>query len=397
MKIGIYAHWNVVQDAGRVFTVGCNARYLRHFLDMTDGVRLFTTLAANPHTQNLDCIRDPRLEVVPVPGGNYASAWLRQRELRRTVESHLDGLDALYVRLFDPCPWVVARPCEARGIGLVFDMVGDPVAGIWHRRDWSLTGRLVRRLMFLPEEILTFRAARRHLLLLNGGTIAASYGRRHPAPETVFSSTLEPGDFFLRQDTCQGDIITVLYVGMLRPAKGVETLLDAVASLLREGRPIRLRIVGGGDPPAYVASLRARIREAALDEYVELVGFVALGERLNTEYRSADIYAFPSMTEGAARTLLEAAAQSLPCVMTDVGGARDLFCDGESALLVPPGDPEAMSRAIARLIDDEKLRRRCIRNAYQVAARNTCRDFIHSMVRRLAASRARYGIEHDAA
>ena len=39
----------------------------------------------------------------------------------------------LYIRLFDPCPWAVALVCEEHRVGLVFDMVGDPVAGIWQR------------------------------------------------------------------------------------------------------------------------------------------------------------------------------------------------------------------------------------------------------------------------
>lgn len=387
MKVGIYAYWNVTLHDGGVSTVGCHARYLRHFLDVTDGVRLFSPVIEQPPSANLETVVDPRLEVVPVPGGGYAAVWLRQGGLRRTIEQNLDGLDAMYIRLFDPCPWLVADLCEARGIGLVFDMVGDPVAGIWQRRDWTWLGRCARRLMFWPEELLTFRAARRHTLLLNGGEIAALYGSRHPAPETVFSSTLEPADFFRRIDTCQGDAITVLYVGVLRPAKRLETLIDAVASLSRAGRNLRLRIVGTGDPASYVDTLRKHVCSAGLEQHVDFVGYVPLGDCLNAEYRAADIYAFPSLTEGAARTLLEAASQSLPCVMSDVGGARDLFHDGESGLLVPPDDPAAMGHAIARFIDDGELRRRCIRNAYEMAQRHTCGDFIRGLVRRLAEAR----------
>ncbi len=173
---------------------------------------------------------------------------------------------------------------------------------------------------------------------------------------------------------------------MLRPAKRLETLIDAVAELASQGRAIRLRIIGAAEPPSYRDSLQRRAAARGLGTRVEFAGYVPLGPALNQEYRSADIYAFPSLTEGAARTLLEAAAQSLPCVLTDVGGVRDLFADGQSALVVPANDSAAMARAIGRFIDDGPLRRTCIANAYAIAAQHTCREFVRGMVQRLKAA-----------
>jgi glycosyltransferase involved in cell wall biosynthesis len=383
VKIGIYAHWNVAWDGREVRTIGCNARYLRHYLELVDGVRLFTTLDRYPRPYNSDWVCDPRLEVVPLPGGTFSTTWLKQRAVREVLGRHLDGLDAVYARLFDPCPWLLAPLCEARGIGLVYHLVGDAVQGIYQRRDWSRTGRLARRAIFGLEEYMVFRAARRHPLLINGSDLTRRFGHRHASAETVISSTLEEDDFFERDDTCQGETVTVLYTGMLRPAKRVETLIDAIAILVREGRSVGLRIVGTGDPPSHVDSLRARVRAAGLESRVEFVGHVPLGGPLNAECRAADIYVLPSFTEGSARTLLEAAANSLPCVTTDVGSARDLFAHEESALIIPPDEPEVMARSIARFIDERDLRRRCIRGAYQVARQHTCQEFIAHLVARL--------------
>lgn len=377
MKIGMYAHWNVSRDGQRLRLLGCNARHLRYFLQMTDGVRLFTPVVPASSNAALEEISHPRLEVVAVPGGSYASVWRRQRQLRQILARNLDGLDAVYVRLFDPCPWLFAPLCEARGIGLVYDLVSDPIQGIFHRSDWTWLGRWARRCLFLPEELLTFRAARRHTLLINGGELTRIFGRRHPCPQTIFSSTLEEAEFYHRADTCTTEPVVLSYAGVLRPAKRLETLIDATAELVRQHRPVVLRLVGGGEPASYVDTLRRQVDKAGLRDRVTFVGHVL---DLNVEYRAADIYAFPSLTEGAARTLLEAASQSLPCVMTDVGGARDLFVDEQSALIVPPDNSPALARAIARFLDEPELRRRCIRNAYAMAAGHLCRDFIRGMV-----------------
>ncbi len=391
MKIGIYAHWNVRWDGTALRTMACNARYLRHYLDLTDGIRLFTTVLPASRPEDDETIRDPRLEVVPLPGTSFASTWLRQRQVHAVLARSVDGLDAVYARVYDPCPWLLAPLCESRAVGLVFHLVSDGAEAICQRRDWSRLGRWMRRLALVPEEALVFRAARRHMLLINGSDLARRFRRWHSHGETVISSTLEDADFFEREDTCLDDRTTVLYVGMLRPAKRVETLIDAVGSLVETGRRVTLRIVGAGDPPAHAVALQQRVRAAGLEKCVEFAGYVPLGEALNAEYRSADIYVLPSMTEGSPRSLLEAAANSLPCVTTDVGSARDLFQDGQSALIVPPNDPSSMAGAIARFSDEPELRRRCLRNAYAVARRHTCRDFIGLLVDRMrrSADRAR--------
>lgn len=393
MNIGIYAHWNVSWDGTSLRTMACNARYLRHYLESVERVRLFTTVLPQPRPEDAEVICDPRLEVVALPGTSFASTWLRHRQVRGILQRNVGGLDAVYARMYDPCPWLLAPICESRGIGLVFHVVSDGAAAIRQRSDWSRLGRWIRRLVLLPEETLVFRAARRHALLINGSDLARKFGRWHHSAETIISSTLEEADFFRRQDTCGGESITVLCVGMLRPAKRVETLIDAVGRLVGSGRNVVLRIIGAGDPAAHAVALRDRVRAAGLQRSVEFAGYVPLGEPLNAEYRSADIYVLPSTTEGSPRSLLEAAANSLPCVTTDVGSARDLFEDGRSALIIPPDDPAVMAAAIARFIDEPELRRRCLQNAYAVASKHTCREFIGLLLDRMrrTAQRAREG------
>jgi glycosyltransferase involved in cell wall biosynthesis len=124
----------------------------------------------------------------------------------------------------------------------------------------------------------------------------------------------------------------VLYVGRLSPEKGVEDLVEAASGL-------PLRIVGDGP-------LR-----------VPTAGFVPPGE-LGPWYERAAVVAAPSRREGYGVVVREAMAWGRPVVATSVGGLVDAVEDGVTGLVVPPRDPEALRRALERLLGDRDLRER---------------------------------------
>jgi glycosyltransferase involved in cell wall biosynthesis len=83
-----------------------------------------------------------------------------------------------------------------------------------------------------------------------------------------------------------------------------------------------------------------------------------LGSRSDVDrfLEAADFFVLPSDTEGLPLSVLEAMAHRLPVVATPVGGIPEIVTDGESGLLVPVNEPEALSSAIARLAQDPSLR-----------------------------------------
>ena len=138
-------------------------------------------------------------------------------------------------------------------------------------------------------------------------------------------------------------------VARLHPQKGYDIAIDAVKALADAGVAVRYEIVGEGP-------LRGRLEEQAarlgVADRVDLVGFVR-----NPFPRELgwDLYLHPSNDEGLSNAILEAMALGRPIVATDVTGAREQIVDGESGLIVPPGDPGAMARAVRRLRDDPSL------------------------------------------
>jgi glycosyltransferase involved in cell wall biosynthesis len=83
------------------------------------------------------------------------------------------------------------------------------------------------------------------------------------------------------------------------------------------------------------------------------------------------VFVISSLHEGMPNAILEAAACGTPIVATAVDGICDLFRDGENALLVDPGNPGAMSRAIVKVLTHDRLARRLSAGALATAARIT--------------------------
>ncbi len=98
-------------------------------------------------------------------------------------------------------------------------------------------------------------------------------------------------------------------------------------------------------------------------------------EDLRRIYSSADLFVSSSLYEGFNLPPLEAMACGTPVAMTDSGGSREYARDGENALVVPPGDPEALADAVERLLRDERLREKLVKAGLETARRFTMRRF----------------------
>jgi glycosyltransferase involved in cell wall biosynthesis len=148
---------------------------------------------------------------------------------------------------------------------------------------------------------------------------------------------------------------SLIFVGNTEDRKkGIVYLLKAI-QLVRERYPVKLTIIDGGAPEATYAP--ALIREQGLDGQVNFIRRVS-GERLVAQYSAAEIAVVPSLFEGFGFPAAEAMACELPVITTTAGALPELVSDGESGILVAPGDVQALAHAITRLLDDAELRRR---------------------------------------
>jgi glycosyltransferase involved in cell wall biosynthesis len=169
----------------------------------------------------------------------------------------------------------------------------------------------------------------------------------------------------------------VLYVGRLDYPKGLPDLVDAAQRVL-ERHGVEFVITGKGPQRE---SLERRVEEAGIEDRVRFTGYVPR-ERQIRLYQNATAFVLPSHYEGLPTVLLEAMACGTPAVATTVGGCPEVIEDGVDGLLVQPGDPPALSDAIATLVADPELRARMGTTARQTILERYTWDTIADLFER---------------
>jgi glycosyltransferase involved in cell wall biosynthesis len=154
------------------------------------------------------------------------------------------------------------------------------------------------------------------------------------------------------------DDLVVGTVGNLNPMKGHEFLLEAAASARRVHPRLKTLIVGAPHEThqAYERELHRLCDRLGLGRGKDTI-FAGSLDDVRPAVAAMDIFALSSVprSEGAPTAVEEAMMMNRPIVAADVGSVSELVEDGVTGFLVPPLDPEALSDAIVRLIDDQAL------------------------------------------
>lgn len=154
---------------------------------------------------------------------------------------------------------------------------------------------------------------------------------------------------------------TFIAVGRLAEVKNHTLLIDAFARLReRTQQPIRLQIVGDGPMHDVLAT---KITDMQLAQEVTLLGS---RDDIPQLMCAANAFVLSSNYEAMPMTALEAMASGLPVIATDVGGVSNIVRHGETGLLVPPGDPEAMAKAMLQTLTQHDDITAMARHAQQI-------------------------------
>lgn len=152
-------------------------------------------------------------------------------------------------------------------------------------------------------------------------------------------------------------------------ARNLEILYDNATALrafvrVRQEHPMaRLTIAGSGPEREALERLAQHL---GIAETVTFAGRVE-NERMPALYHSAHIALNPSLADNLPISILEALASGVPVVSTNVGGITFLVENGKTALLVPPGDPEAMALACLRLLTEQGLTQKLVQAGHELA------------------------------
>lgn len=213
----------------------------------------------------------------------------------------------------------------------------------FHESDWPSPfreGILLMRRMALNRASHTFftdaitaeivKYGRERMDILSSGVDSQSFSK----------------DLLRRPSEYESGAFTVLFVGRFIKAKGVETLLEAIA-LIPEGNRRQMRFVFVGDGP-----LSKRVaRSADTLGSIVLLGTIDHAS-IRPYFTYANAFVLPSKTEGVPISLLEAMASGVPSIASDVGGIKSQF-DRESLILISPEDASGLAKAIIRLHENK--------------------------------------------
>jgi glycosyltransferase involved in cell wall biosynthesis len=293
----------------------------------------------------------PNFQAHATGGRNAAHSWARMLALARRL-ARTEAFDL--VQSQDPVFTGTAGARVARAARIPHNVCvygSNPYDPHWRRE--SLRNRLtapVGRRVLRRADGVQADGARTAASLAGAGIPAERIAIKPMVPRDLDRFFAATRDHALREElTDHGRFDRLaLFVGRLVPQKDLPTLLRALA-LVGVPRP-GLRLVVVGDGPER-AALQDSAAAAGLGERVRWLGSRPHGDVARL-MASCDLLVLPSLYEGFARVLMEAAAAALPIVATDVSGTDEAVRAGQTGLVVPVRDAPALARALDEIVTD---------------------------------------------
>ena len=171
---------------------------------------------------------------------------------------------------------------------------------------------------------------------------------------------------------------TLGFVGLIRPCKGIEVLIQAMAKLRQRGCDTRLVVVGTFESSQYEEQIRALCSTIGVADQIEFVGF---SDDVPSQLRKMDLFVMPSVgPEGLPMVLLEAMAHGLPSIGSNVPGIVDTIRHGRDGLIFANRDHEQLADAVESFVkgqtDWETISQSVVaRHAAEFSASRMAREF----------------------
>jgi glycosyltransferase involved in cell wall biosynthesis len=377
-RLGIICSMPAARDAqGRLVCNHSIGRLLDMFREMLPGTKLCIPILPHLNDSISHALSFPPEDVTELPP---LSSVMRSQayyfQTRSIVRRFARSVDVLFIRL----PFQIPTALLGLGTPKLLHSVGNTHKVIAASSDYrGLMKRLA--LTFAAHSNATQRrmvAEPMTRAVTNGGEMWEFLRCRDG--RVVVSSCLYEREMRPRENLKLGNPPKLLFVGYLRPEKGIHNLLDAF-EMLRKSRPLKLTLVGGTDKTTNAETeVRARIANSPYRDDITVTGLIDFGEELFELYRSHDVFVLPSLSEGTPRTLVEARAFGCPVVATRVGGIPSSVQNGVNGLLVSPNDSLGLASAVDRLLTDDALRLQLIEEGLRGSSEFTLEYFAGQLV-----------------
>jgi glycosyltransferase involved in cell wall biosynthesis len=368
MRLGFYYHIPASLKEDAIYVPG----YLGVFLDsLAQNVQLLWYVFHESEEKELkdsDYILTSN-NIIPVNLGAKTPAWHREVFHWYTLHKPLKDIkqiDAFIVR--SPTPLASYFHYYLPRNTVWFMIVGDYLEAIDYLKRSGIRNLLLYLYLHIHDYFFQ-RRARKTPLLVNSKALLEKYSHKNENVSLIRTTTLRSADFFIRQDTCTGETIRLLYTGSIIEAKGLIELVDAFIKLKNQFNNIILDLVGweNNSTGSFRLQLEEKVAHAGLKGSVSFYGKQPIGPALNSFYRRADIYIIPSYHEGFPRTIWEAMANGLPVIATNVGGIPGYLTHRKNVLLIEPKNSDVIVEAVIEYMHNSEFRKKIISEGYYLA------------------------------
>ncbi len=251
--------------------------------------------------------------------------------------------------------------------------------GWWERR---VTDPILKRAYGCFVAIIFLATSVEREFFERYGDVSRRYILPHGPPLFLEGNGSSTQDVRVRYGLSPSDRI-VLFFGLLRPSKGVEDLVEAFA-LMGHRENVRLLIAGYPTKSFDTAGLIRTVQTLGIEDRVSLHLDYVPDTDVRPLLQMAEVLVLPYRNATASGPAAAAQFLRCPIVATDVGGFRDIVCDGVTGRLVPPGSKIALSQAIAELVDNPDRAQAMAAAAYEDQAKNRSWKFFAKEALRLA-------------
>lgn len=173
----------------------------------------------------------------------------------------------------------------------------------------------------------------------------------------------KPSAKVLKKFHLDQNVPRVLYVGRVDPEKSISNVVSAFAGVLDKMPKAELVIVGDGTDRRHLIDL---VKALGIEKQVKFLGRIMPPDVVDI-YRAATVFATASETETQGIVLIEAAATGLPLVAVDAGAVRELCQDKKNGILCTPRDVASMTKALVKILQDEKLQEKYSAESLEIA------------------------------
>ena len=375
MKSILIQAWSVYKIQDHYYLPYTHWIYLNEIVNYYDEVCLLSPVNVNDISNaGLVPVDFKNVYVEALPYSNSYLTSIKFFYSYFSIYKKMKYFDVSYARYPIPFGWL--QKFFLKGTKRIIHFVGDPIDAAITNPNFNFLKKVLLITFFMPEHLMYMWACKGAKVYTNGFHLAERLKKYGVNATPLISSTLNQNDFYFEANKILNpESLKIVYVGYLRKAKGVETVLKAFHLLQNTYANAKLTIVGDGE-------FHNHLNQMVLKDEIQNVSFLGhIDDRnqLNEILRNNDIFCFASLSEGSPRVILEAMANGVNVVSTPVGSLPDIFNDNENIIFANFNDEKDFYGKINTLLNNKEKAFNIKLNAFDKIKNFTIESFIKNI------------------